>query len=269
MPDEIKRYRVDKDFSIKNTATCVEDGVPADKAAREEWLLAHGPELDDLQDVFYADQNRSMLIVLQGMDTSGKDGTIRHVFHAVDPLGIRVQAFKAPNAEELAHDYLWRIHQVMPKKGEIVIFNRSHYEDVLVTHVRGWIDDKELALRLQQINDFERMLTENGTMILKFFLHISKDEQRKRLQKRLDNPNKHWKFNPADLEDRKLWDRFQAQYQAVLRATSSEAAPWYIVPADSKSTRNVVVMKILLAHLRALKLSYPKIDASAWPKVVE
>ncbi|MDO5685792.1 MAG: polyphosphate kinase 2 family protein [Neisseria sp.] len=269
MKNNIKRYRADKKFSIANTPTEDFAGLPASKAEREQWVLDHSPEMDELQNRFYASGKHKMLILLQGMDTSGKDGTVRHVFHAVDPLGIRVQGFKAPSAEELSHDYLWRIHKAMPSTGEIAIFNRSHYEDVLVTYVRGWIDDAELQRRLRQINDFERMLTENGTILLKFFLHISKDEQKERLQKRLDNAKKHWKFNMSDLEDRKMWDPFQKQYQTVIRATSGDNAPWYIVPADSKSGRNVIVMQIILEHLRALNLDYPHVDTTGWPTEVE
>ena len=158
---------------------------------------------------------------------------------------------------------------VVPRRGEIVIFNRSHYEDVLVTKVKGWISDDEEKRRLQQINDFERLLSETGTVILKFFLHISKDVQKERLQERLDNPEKQWKFNPGDLDDRKLWDAFQQQYERVINHTSTDYAPWYVIPADSKSGRNVIIMNILLETLRQLKMEYPKVDTSGWPKTIE
>lgn len=269
MKFNLKDYRVDHDLKLADINPSDKHGLPENKQAREEWLQIHSPELDELQNRFYAQNKHKMLLILQGMDTSGKDGTVRWVFHDVDPLGIIVRSFKAPNERELAHDYLWRIHRKVPKTGEMVIFNRSHYEDVLVTHVKGWIDDDEYERRIRHINDFEKMLTETGTIVIKIFLHISKDEQKERLQKRLDNPKKHWKFNPSDLEDRQLWDRFQKQYEKVMRATSSKNAPWYVVPADSKSARNVVVMNILLAHLRALDLDYPDIDTSGWPSLVE
>lgn len=242
--------------------------VANDKAARNAHAAALSAQLDALQNLLYAEGKRKVLVVLQGMDTSGKDGTIRKVFQNVDPLGVRVQAFKAPTETELAHDYLWRVHQVVPRSGELVIFNRSHYEDVLVTRVKGWIDEAEAERRLAHINDFERLLSETGTTIIKFFLHISKDEQRQRLQERIDNADKNWKFNPGDLEDRKLWDAFQAQYEKVLAATSSPAAPWYIIPADSKSTRNQLILEILIHRLAELDMQYPKVDTRSWPETV-
>ncbi len=268
---DIKQYRVKPGSKWQADDAAARDthGLPDSKSKREEYVAQLAPELDTLQDMLYAEHKHKVLIVLQGMDTSGKDGTIRAVFQSVDPLGVRVQAFKAPTATELEYDYLWRVHQVVPKQGEIVIFNRSHYEDVLVTRVREWIDGAEEKRRLQQINDFERLLSETGTEIIKIFLHISKDEQRERLQKRLDEPEKNWKFNPGDLEDRKLWDQFQAQYGRVISATSTEYAPWYVVPADSKSGRNVIILNILLAHLRALDMRYPKVDTRTWPKVIK
>ena len=266
-----KQYRVKPGARLK-----LADYDPADKsqtangkAARNAQVAALAPQLDALQDLLYAEGKRKVLVVLQGMDTSGKDGTIRKVFQNVDPLGVRVQAFKAPTETELAHDYLWRIHQVVPRSGELVIFNRSHYEDVLVTRVKGWIDQAETERRLAHINDFERLLSETGTTIIKFFLHISKDEQRKRLQERIDNADKNWKFNPGDLEDRKLWDAFQAQYETVIAATSSAAAPWYIIPADSKSSRNQLILEILINRLSALGMQYPQVDTRDWPKTVE
>lgn len=237
-----------------------ESAKVGDKAANLAKLTEFAEELDRLQDVFYAVHEHKLLVVLQGMDTSGKDGTIRHVFSCVDPLGVRVANFKAPSAEELDRDYLWRIHRQAPGKGEIVIFNRSHYEDVLITRVHQWITLEECQRRYQQINDFERLLTETGTLITKFFLHISKDEQRKRLQERLDNPKKAWKFNPGDLEERKRWDDYQSAYEDALSATSTKHAPWIIVPANSKIQRNLVISQILVDLLRGLKLEYPKMD---------
>jgi PPK2 family polyphosphate:nucleotide phosphotransferase len=191
------------------------------------------------------------------MDTSGKDGTVRAMFSGISPMGIRAAAFKAPTDNELAHDYLWRVHQQVPVKGEIAIFNRSHYEDVLITKVQGWIDDDECKRRYQQIRDFERMLTETGTVIVKVFLHISKEEQRERLQERLDDPDKQWKFNPGDIEQRKKWNDYLRAYEKAIRETDAPHAPWYIVPANSKPHRNLVIASLLLETLEGMDLSYP------------
>ena len=271
MAFESKNYRIDSKnkFSINDASTNGKKDIGATKEERNAYLAELAPELDHLQDLLYAEHQRKVLIVLQGMDTSGKDGTIRAVFQNVDPLAVRTAYFKAPTESELDRDYLWRVHNVVPRRGEIVIFNRSHYEDVLVTKVKGWISDDEEKRRLQQINDFERLLSETGTVILKFFLHISKDEQKERLQERLDNPEKQWKFNPGDLDDRKLWDAFQQQYERVINHTSTDYAPWYVIPADSKFGRNVIIMNILLETLRQLKMEYPKVDTSGWPKTIE
>lgn len=200
---------------------------------------------------------QKVILLLQGMDTSGKDGTVKQVFSACDPLGIRLASFKAPSADELAHDYLWRVHAQVPAKGELVIFNRSHYEDVLIVKVHGWIDEAECKRRYQQINDFERMLTETGTTLIKCFLHISKEEQKERLQERLDEPTKHWKFNPKDLEERALWDDYMQAYESAMQATSTEYAPWYVIPANSKTNRNLLISRLLLETLNALPLAYP------------
>ncbi|MEO8080669.1 MAG: PPK2 family polyphosphate kinase [Caldimonas sp.] len=227
-----------------------------DKAAVDS--LAN--EIDRLQDLFYADRRFRLLIVLQGTDTSGKDGTIRGVFGKTSALGVHTVAWKAPSEPERAHDYLWRIHQQVPANGEVMIFNRSHYEDVLVPVARGWIDKEETARRYAQINDFERMLTETGTLVLKFMLHISKEEQRQRLQDRLDDPTKHWKFALGDLEDRKMWDVFQAAYGAAIAATGTSWAPWTIVPADSKTHRNLMIATAVKEALLGLKLRYPPGD---------
>jgi PPK2 family polyphosphate:nucleotide phosphotransferase len=214
-------------------------------------------ELDRLQDVFYAAHSHKLLLVLQGMDTAGKDGTIRHVFRTVDPLGVRVASFKTPTPTERDHDFLWRIHAQAPANGEIVIFNRSHYEDVLITRVHNWIDAPECKRRYAQINAFEHMLAQQGTLIVKCFLHISRDEQRGRLRARLQDATKHWKFNAGDLEERTLWEDYQAAYENALSATSTEWAPWHVIPANSKSSRNVFIAQLLVAKLRALKLTYP------------
>ena len=227
-----------------------------DKAAVAQLAV----DIDVLQNLLYADRSRSLLVVLQGTDTSGKDGTVRGVFSATSPLGVHTVGWKAPSEEERSHDYLWRIHKALPAKGEIMVFNRSHYEDVLVPPVNGWITPEQTVQRYAHINDFERMLTETGTIVLKFMLHISSEEQRARLQERLDDPAKHWKFSMGDIEVRKQWKDYQAAYQSLLRATSTAWAPWTIGPADSKTHRNLMIATIVRDTLKALKLSYPDGD---------
>jgi len=217
--------------------------------------LADG--LDALQTLFYADRRYKLLVVLQGMDTSGKDGTLRDVFGRMSPLGVRVVGWKAPTEEERGHDPWWRIHRAMPGSGEIVVFNRSHYEDVLVPVVNRQLTAQQVAQRYRQINEFERMLTEHGTVVCKFMLHISKDEQRVRLQARLDDPSKHLKFDVGDLDVRKRWKDYMAAYDAAIRATGTPWAPWSVVPADSKTHRNLMVATLLTQRLRALKLRPP------------
>lgn len=214
-------------------------------------------EINALQDILHAESKHKVLVVLQGMDASGKDGTVRHVFSECDPLGIRLASFKMPTSDELAHDYLWRVHNQAPKAGELVIFNRSHYEDVLIVKVHDWIDEAECKLRYAQINDFERLLTETGTTIIKCFLHISKDEQKVRMQERLDDPKKAWKFNANDLKERALWPKYMQTYEQAIKATSTDYAPWYIIPADSKTNRNLLISRLILKTLKDLKLKYP------------
>jgi PPK2 family polyphosphate:nucleotide phosphotransferase len=207
--------------------------------------------------MLYAEHGRKMLVILQGMDTSGKDGTVRGVFGQIDPLGVRSVAFKAPTSVERDHDFLWRIHQRLPGAGELVIFNRSHYEDVLITRVHDWIDDAEAKRRFEHIRDFERLLADSGTVLLKFFLHISKDEQRARLQARIDEPAKHWKFDPADLDERKSWSTYQKMYQQAIIETDADHAPWYVIPSDSKTQRNLVIASIVLETMEDMKLAFP------------
>ncbi|MFN5348606.1 MAG: PPK2 family polyphosphate kinase [Polaromonas sp.] len=228
----------------------------ADIAATE----ALAEELDELQNLFYADKRYKLLVVLQGTDTSGKDGTLRGVFNRMSPLGVHTVGWKAPTEDERAHDYLWRIHQKMPGQGETMIFNRSHYEDVLVPPVNGWITPEQTTQRYAQINDFERMLTENGTVILKFMLHISFDEQRVRLQERIDDETKHWKFAMGDIEARKQWKPYQKAYETLLNATSTPWAPWTVVPANSKTHRNLMIATLLRDALVKLKLRFPPKD---------
>ncbi len=227
------------------------------KDADRARLSEIGARLDTLQECLHAQQKRRVLLVLQGMDTSGKDGTIRAVFHEVDPLGLRIVPFKAPTPVELAHDFLWRVHSQAPAAGELTIFNRSHYEDLLVPTVLGDLSAEAFEQRCCHIRQFEEMLAYSGTTIVKCMLHISKDEQRARLQARIDDPSKHWKFDVADLDARKQWDQYQAVYRDALAATSTDHAPWYVIPADSKTHRNVMVAELLLRMFEELKLEYP------------
>jgi PPK2 family polyphosphate:nucleotide phosphotransferase len=227
------------------------------KETDRERLAAIGAQLDALQDRLHAQRSQRVLLVLQGMDTSGKDGTVRDVFHEVDPLGLRIVPFKAPTSTEAAHDFLWRVHAQAPAAGELTIFNRSHYEDVLVPVVLNQIDWDECRRRYQHIRHFEALLADSGTKIVKCMLHISKDEQRTRLQARIDDPAKHWKFDLADLDARKLWDRYQQAYGDALAATSTDYAPWYVIPANSKTHRNVMIAELMLRLLEDMKLDYP------------
>jgi len=214
--------------------------------------------LFQLQEILYAENKRSLLIVLQGMDTSGKDGTIDHVFSGVNPQGCAVVSFKAPSAAELAHDYLWRIHIHAPSRGMLTIFNRSHYESVLVERVHEIVPESVWSRRYGHINDFERLLADEGTVILKFFLHISREEQKRRLEARLNDPDKNWKFDPQDLEERKLWDEYWEAYEDALEKCSTEYGPWYVVPADKKWFRNWVVSDTIVRTLEKMKLKIPR-----------
>jgi len=215
-------------------------------------------ELESAQELLYAEHKHKILVVLQAMDTGGKDGVIRHVFDGVNPQGVRVANFKVPTPIELDHDYLWRVHREIPGKGEIVIFNRSQYEDVLVVRVHNLVPEKVWSKRYTQINEFERMLTKEGVTILKYFLNISKEEQKKRLLARIEDPTKQWKFRIGDLKERELWENYQKAYEDVLRNTSTEWAPWYIVPSNKKWYRNLVVASILVKQLKKLEMHYPE-----------
>jgi len=239
------------------------------KEEAHERLLALNRELEELQELLYAEHKHKALIVLQAMDTGGKDGTIRHVFEGVNPQGVKVANFKVPTPEELDHDYLWRVHQQTPGRGEIVIFNRSHYEDVLIVRVHELVPRDRWSKRYAQINDFERMLAEEGTTILKFFLHISQDEQRERLQSRLDEPGKRWKFNLGDLKERTLWSEYVQAYQDAIGQTSTAWAPWTIVPANRKWYRNLVVASVIVETLKSLNMRYPEPKENLNQVVVE
>jgi len=214
--------------------------------------------LCDLQELMYAEHQHKVLIVLQGIDTSGKDGTIRSVFGKVNPQGTRVVNFKVPTTRELDHDYLWRVHAHTPGKGEIVVFNRSHYEDVLVVRVHGLVAKSVWEKRYAHINDFEKLLANEGTIILKFYLNISKREQAARFLARLDRPHKRWKFSPGDLEERQYWDAYQQAFEDMLRLTSTDLAPWYVVPSDRKWYRNLVVASVITEKLQGLGMQFPE-----------
>jgi PPK2 family polyphosphate:nucleotide phosphotransferase len=246
-------------------------GAPAGLAGRDprdrvglegkaEAKAVHGELLERLtrlQNRLWAEQKRSLLLVLQGMDASGKDGAIRTVLSGVNPQGVRVASFKAPAGREFEHDYLWRIHEVCPGHGETGIFNRSHYEDVLAVRVRGLVPEQVWRRRFRHIREFERMLVDEGTTIVKVFLHISADEQRKRLQARIDDPEKRWKFRRGDLDDRALWDRYQVAYEEALTETSTKWAPWHVVPSDRKWVRTVVVSELLVDALESMDPKLP------------
>ncbi len=225
--------------------------------------------LEDLQEVFYAEGRHRLLIVLQATDTGGKDGTIRNVFDGVNPQGVKVASFKKPTDIELAHDYLWRVHRHVPGDGEMTIFNRSHYEDVLVVRVHDLVPQERWSKRYRHINEFERLLADEGTTIVKFFLHISKEEQRERLQARLDNPAKHWKFSLGDLDERQRWEEYQAAFAEMLTETSTEWAPWYVVPADRKWYRDLVVSSVLVETLESMDLRFPKSEDDLSGVVIE
>jgi PPK2 family polyphosphate:nucleotide phosphotransferase len=238
-PDDHSAFAGSKKAALAKTASFVKD-------------------LDRLQELLYAEHKHKLLIVFQGTDTAGKDGTIRHVFSGVNPQGVRVASFKVPTAEELAHDFLWRIHKQTPGAGEIVIFNRSHYEDVLVVRVHGLISGAECRRRYANINAFEQTLVDEGTTILKFFLHIDKAEQKKRLEARLADKTKIWKFNPEDLKERARWRDYIRAYEDALTETNTADAPWYIIPANRKWYRNFLISQILVECLKDLKMAYPK-----------
>lgn len=251
------RVRPDTTVDLATWSTRDTNGFDGGKSAGLAALAEANQRLTELQQLLYADGRHKVLVVLQGMDTSGKDGTIKHVFANVNPLGVKVANFKRPTDIELAHDYLWRVHQRTPANGEIMIFNRSHYEDVLVVRVRNLAPESRWSRRYDHIRDFERLLVDEGTTVVKFFLHISHDEQRQRLQERIDNPAKNWKFEHGDVEERVHWHDYQQAYAEAISRTSTKDAPWYIVPSDRKWYRNLVISTVLVATLERLDLRYP------------
>jgi PPK2 family polyphosphate:nucleotide phosphotransferase len=258
--DESDRWKVEPDrrVDLENLATDSVDGAPGDRSETEAALPTLQLQLANLQDRLWAESRRSLLVVLQAMDAGGKDGTIKHVFRGVNPQGCRVQSFKEPTHLELAHDFLWRVHRAAPRAGEIGIFNRSHYEDVLITRVHGIVPEKVWRQRYELINSFEELLAHGGTTVIKLFLHISKGEQRKRFDSRLHEPRKRWKFQPSDLTERERWDAYQEAYADALTATSTSSAPWYVIPADRKWYRNWAVSRVLIDALERIDPHYPE-----------
>lgn len=245
---------------LADLPTRADDRYPMSKEEGEKAVKALAKRIDELQTRLYAGGRHRLLVIFQAMDTGGKDGAIRNVFDKMDPQGIRVASFKRPSPVELAHDYLWRVHREVPGNGEVVVFNRSHYEDIVAVRVRDIFPKAVWSKRYGHIADFERMLADEGTTVLKFFLHISKEEQKRRLQARLDEADKNWKFNPGDLDDRALWDRFMDAYGDVFSETSTEQAPWHVIPADRKWQRDLAISEILVQALDGLGMEYPAID---------
>jgi PPK2 family polyphosphate:nucleotide phosphotransferase len=257
-----------KKVCLKDFDPAYTGGIKNKKDAAEE-LEKNISVLSELGYRLYAENRRSLLLVLQGMDTAGKDGTIRHVMKGFNPQSCQVTSFKQPSIEELSHDFLWRIGRAVPRKGNIGIFNRSHYEDVLIVRVHNLVPKREWQTRYERINHFEKMLIDGGTTIVKVFLHIGKDEQRKRMQSRLDDPTKLWKFSRADLAERKYWDEYQKAYEVALTRCNLEDAPWYIVPANKKWYRNLAISRILCKTLKAMNPKYPPAEEGLEGIVVE
>ena len=252
----------------------IKDFDPADtlgwgKPEALEAIEANRKRLSDLHELLWAENQRAVLVVLQGMDTSGKDGVIRHVMTGVDPQGCKVTAFKKPSAEEADHAYLWRIVKALPARGDIGIFNRSHYEDVLIVRVQDLVPKDVWKERFDQINVFEKLLVDNRLTILKFFLHISKDEQKERLQERLDDPTKNWKFNEGDLAERKRWDQYMEAYEDVLRRCSTEHAPWHVIPANRKWVRNLAISTVIVEAMEKLDMKWPRVSFDPKSIVIE
>lgn len=248
----------DKSFSLHKIDTGSTDGAPGDKPATVAVMESLKVKIGDLQERLWAENAQSLLVVFQAMDTAGKDSTIRTVFSGVNPQGVPVVSFKAPTPHELDHDFLWRIHQAVPGNGEIGVFNRSHYEDVLIVRVKDLIPEEAWRARYDLINDFERLLAHNRTRVIKFFLHISKEEQAERLRARLENPEKRWKFSHGDLTERTRWDEYQEAYRAMLEKTSTKSAPWFVIPSDTKWFRNWAVARTICETLEDMDPQYPE-----------
>lgn len=256
-------YRAKPGRPFRLAACDTRDGSAfADKDKAKAQTVEDARAIDALQDKLFAEGKRALLVVLQGIDCSGKDGTVRAVFNTCGPIGVTVSPFKAPTPPELAHDYLWRVHNACPGRGMIGIFNRSHYEDVLVVKVRKFASAEAIERRYGEINAFEKLLSDNGTRILKFMLHISKDEQAERLRERIEMPEKRWKFNPSDLDDRALWDDYMAAYETAIQRCSTDHAPWHVIPADRNWVRNAAIARIVRETLEEMNPQYP--EAKGW-----
>lgn len=268
---DLENYRVKPGQKIDLAKRAPDDKrfFEGKKKDAPELLKELNLRLESLQELLYAEHKNKVLIVLQAMDTGGKDGTIRHVFEGVNPQGVKVTSFKAPTKKELDHDYLWRVHKHTPGKGEIVIFNRSHYEDVLVVRVHSFVPEETWKQRFDHINAFEKMLADEGTTILKFYLHINQEEQKQRFLSRIETPNKQWKFSFKDLEERKLWPKYMKAFEDVLSRTSMEWAPWYIIPANRKWYRNLVISSIVINTLEGLKMKYPQPEGNLDKVVID
>ena len=260
---DTKRYLVEPGTKVSLDAHEPADVANMTKEEGKAALRQKKDELRPLQQLLYASEKHALLVVLQGIDTSGKDGVIKHVMGACNPQGCSVTGFKVPTREELGHDFLWRVHKATPRRGMVGIFNRSHYEDVLVVRVESLVPESVWQKRYQAINQFEETLAESGVIILKFFLHISKEKQRERLQDRLDDPHDHWKFKISDLSARAKWDQYMAAYEAVLSKCSTPHAPWYVIPSDRKWFRNLLVSQIVVDRLETLGLEWPPLDPDA------
>ena len=258
-----------QDLKLANIPTRGGDAYQLKRKVTEKAFKALRIELAEWQYKWYAEGRRKLLIVLQALDAGGKDGTIRRVFQGVNPQGVQVTSFKAPTKEELAHDYLWRIHKNVPPAGMWGVFNRSHYEDVLIVRVQDLVPESVWRPRYEQINQFEKLLTDTGTTILKFYLHISKDEQRERLQERIDLPEKRWKFESGDLKQRAMWDAYQTAFEDVFKYCSTPNAPWYVIPADQKWYRNYAITKILVEKMRELDPQFPPAEEDIEGIVIE
>ncbi len=255
-----------KKITLKNISTRAPDGITKERALKE--LEKMRTEIIELQDQFYADGRYALLIVLQWMDASGKDGTVRHVLGWVNPSGIKVYSWKKPVGEESKHDYLWRLHKVTPEKGMITVWNRSHYEDILVPTVLKFLDKKMIDRRYDHINNFEKMLTDEGTIIVKCYLHMSKEVQLERLEERMLEPHKYWKSTGADFDSRALWDDYMAAYEMVLDRTNTDYAPWNIIPVDNKWYKLWLVAKEILAAMKSVKLEWPALTAENIPESI-
>lgn len=265
----IKRYMIkDTSEKILSKLDPDESGGLKSKEEAEAKMGKLKKRLAELQDILFAQKKHSLLVILQGMDSSGKDGTVKHIFSGINPQGFIVTSFKKPSLEEEAHDFLWRVHMKTPPKGYIAAFNRSHYEDVLVPRVHGSLKKADMKRRFRYIRQFEEMLVEEGTTIVKLFLHISKEKQLKKIQERLQDPTKHWKFDASDLQERQYWDDYQKAYEDVFRETGVEAAPWYWIPANHRWYRNYLALAIVVQTLESLDLSYPKLDTPT-PEISE